>query len=107
MQEYIEIGPSPYEEDCAQVGNENYRKDASKEMVAYINQLNRTFIDAESKGITFKQKWFDHDFGAYGEVCMYWNTENEEADSYVYEIEKRLPESWDKLAMEELGIAND
>ena len=59
--EYMEIGSSPYDELCAQLGFDNYRKDATKEMDAYINQLNRLFIEARNYGITFKQKWFNHD----------------------------------------------
>lgn len=103
VMEYIEIGSTPYDESCAQVGVENYREDAKKEMNAYINQLNRLFIDAESRGVKFKQKWFDHDFGAYGEVCMYWNPENEIADEYVYVIEADLPGNWDEEARKELA----
>ena len=102
VMEYIEIGPTPYDENCAQVGDDDYRKDAKKEMDVYINQLNRTFIDAKSKGIAFKQRWFDHDFGAYGEVCIYWNTENEIADEYAYVIERNLPSDWDEEAKKEL-----
>lgn len=107
VKEYIEIGPTPYNEDCAQVGFEDYRKDALKEMDTYINQLNRVFLDAESKGITFKQKWFDHDFGAYGEVCIYWNPENPIANEYVYIIESDLPGNWDEKAKIELKGEND
>jgi hypothetical protein len=102
VMEYIQIGPTPYDENCAQVGDDDYRKDAKKEMDVYINQLNRTFIDAKSKGIAFKQRWFDHDFGAYGEVCIYWNTENPVADEYAYVIERNLPSDWDEEAKKEL-----
>jgi hypothetical protein len=35
---------------------------------------------------------------------MYWNTDDEEADSYVYEIERNLPASWDRMAKQELGL---
>ena len=104
---YMEIGPTPYNEKCAQVGFEDYRKDALKEMDAYINQLNRVFTDAESKGITFKQKWFDHDFGAYGEVCVYWSPEDSIANEYVYIIESSLPGNWDEKAITELKGEND
>jgi hypothetical protein len=107
MREYMEIGSTPYDEPCAQVGSDDYKNRAEKEMDTYISLLERLFPEALSKNINFKKKWFQHDFGTYGEVCMYWNTENEESDSYVYEIEKRLPESWDKVAMEELGVLND
>jgi hypothetical protein len=74
------------------------------EMTAYINQLNRIFSDAESKGIDFKIKKFHHDFGTYGEVCMYWNTDNEVADQYVYIIESNLPATWDREALQELNL---
>ena len=105
--EYMEIGSSPYDELCAQLGFDNYRKDATKEMDAYINQLNRLFIEAKNYGITFKQKWFNHDFGTYGEVCMSWNPENEIANTYVYEIESNLPSNWDEEAKKELGETNE
>lgn len=107
VMEYMEIGSSPYDELCAQLGFDNYRKDATKEMDAYINQLNRLFIEARNYGITFKQKWFNHDFGTYGEVCMYWNPENEIANTYVYEIESNLPSNWDEEAKKELGETNE
>ena len=103
VMEYMEIGATPYDEDCAQVGSENYRKDAMKEMDAYINQLNRSFVLARTYGIAFKQKWFNHDFGSYGEVCIYWNNENEDADIHAYEIERNLPGKWDEEAKKELA----
>jgi hypothetical protein len=104
MKEYMEIGPTPYDESCAQVGSADYMNKASKELDAYLNQLNRIFSDAQSKGIMFKEKWFNHDFGSYGEICMYWNTDNEVADVYAYEIERSLPSNWDEEAKKELGI---
>lgn len=104
MKEYMVAGPTPYDEDCAQVGTVDYSEKANKEMKAYINQLNRLFPDAESKGIDFKIKWFHHDFGSYGEVCMFWNTDDEIADEYVYIIESDLPAIWDREALQELNI---
>ena len=105
--EYIEIGPTPNEEDCAQVGTDNFSEIAQEEMDAYINQLNRMFPEAIEKGIRFKAKWFPHDFGRYGEVCMFWNTDNLEADEYVYFIDKNTPSRWDEEALKELGKKND
>jgi hypothetical protein len=102
--ERIEIGSTPYDEDCAQVGSVNYSSNANKEMKAYINQLNRMFPDAESKGVNFKVKWFNHDFGTYGEVCIVWNTDNAIADEYAYVVDADIPGSWDDEARKELGI---
>jgi hypothetical protein len=102
--EYMEFGASPYDEDCAQVGTVDYSTKANKEMKAYINQLNRMFPEAESMGIRFKIKWFNHDFGSYGEVCGYWNIDDETADGYIYVIERNLPATWDREALQELNI---
>lgn len=102
--ERIEISSTPYDEDCAQVGTVDYREKATKEMKAYINQLNRRFPDAESKGIDFKIKWFNHDFGSYGEVCIVWNTDDPIADEYAYVIDSDIPSNWDDEARKELGI---
>ena len=104
MKEYMEIGPVPYDENCAQVGAEDYIEKSSAEISAYLNQLNRKFPEAESKGIDFKKKRFDHDFGSYYEVCIYWNTDDEVADQYVYIIEANLPNVWDREALQELNL---
>ena len=102
MKEYMSLGSSPCGEDCAQVGSPNYSTVALYEMEIYKKQLNRNFPEAESKGCRFKIKWNSHDFGTYGEVNVYWNTDNEVADEYVYEIEKNLPEYWDDESIKEL-----
>ena len=104
--EYIELGSSPYEENCVQVGEANYHEKMRKELAAYVNQLNRMFNQFDNHAIMFKSKWFNHDFGSYGEVCVYWNTSDEEADTYVYEIERSLPAYWDEEAKKELGLEN-
>jgi hypothetical protein len=104
MKDYLVLGPVPYDEDCAQVGAEDYIEKSSLEILAYLNQLNRKFPEAESKGIDFKKKRFDHDFGSYYEVCAYWNVNDEVSDEYVYIIEASLPDVWDEEAKKELGI---
>ena len=44
------VNSTPYEEKCAQVGEDNYRRKAMVECVAYINQLHRLFPEAKSHG---------------------------------------------------------
>lgn len=104
MMEYIELGPTPPEEDCAQLGSDDFTKRAKKEMTAYVNQLNREFPDAESKGIHFSIKWFNHDFGRYGEVVANWDTDDEIANEYVYVIDSSIPTNWDREALQELNL---
>ena len=69
MKDYINIGPVPCEEDCAQVGQENYREQAIKECERFIELLRKTFGD-EPPGARLAIKWFDHDFGSYCEVGL-------------------------------------
>lgn len=105
--EYIELGPTPCEEDCAQLGTEDFRKRATKEMHAYVNQLYRQFADAYENGVTFKIKWFNHDFGTYGEVCAFWDMDDRKATEYVYSVEGKLPSNWDDEAIKELENGNE
>lgn len=49
MSEYIVIGSSPAEETCAQVGQDNYRKQAMLELNAFKRQIVRT-VGAPPKG---------------------------------------------------------
>lgn len=107
MREYYELGPTPCDESCAQVGEPDYHEKAKKEMTAYVNLLNREFPQARDKGILFVVKWFAHDFGRYGEVVAGFSDEDSEAVSYVFDvIDKNLPSYWDNEARKELGISN-
>lgn len=101
--EYIELGPTPTHEECAQVGTPEFEIQAPKEMKAYMSQLKRQFPEVEkSKTLSFSIKWFPHDFGTYGEVVINYLPQSEEED-IVYKIERELPLYWDTEAREELG----
>ena len=104
MNDHLEIGPSPYGENCAQVGDENFRLRASDEMNVYINQLNRMFgnLIKDNRSIYFSKKWFPHDFGTYGEVVI--NFDDEKDYDVIYEIERNLPEYWDDEAKKQLDL---
>lgn len=99
MREYLELGPVPYEEDCAQVGAGNYHEKARKECTAYKHQLERLF----PKG-TFTIKSNPHDFGSYYEVCIVYNDNDESSSDYAFNVESNLPSNWDEKAKKELGI---
>lgn len=99
MIDYFEIGPTPCNEDCAQVGTDNYRTMANIEMDAYVDQLYRIFGEKiEGSMITFAKKWFPHDFGTYGEVVIKYDDADPNSH-LVYEIERELPDQWDNEAI--------
>ncbi len=108
MYEYMEIGPVPADENCAQLGTDDYRENASKEMNAYINQLERVFSEHIANGeVFFRKKWFAHDFGSYGEVVVCYNPDNTNSCNAAFEIEGNLPSNWDDEAIKELEMSND
>lgn len=111
MNEYIFIGSVPYDEECAQVGADNYAEQSRKESKAYVEQLWR--ILKEKRGIEKPVEGFDivvkneyHDFGTYKEVAVKFDYDNDEAVKLAYEVEGELtPANWDEVAKQQLGLA--
>lgn len=100
--DYIEIGSSPCDEDCAQLGSDNYYNKAQKECKAFIKQLRRVFGD-EPAGARLRIKSNEHDFGTYYEVvCQYDDSDNNEAFAYAINCENNTPQKWDEEALKEL-----
>lgn len=105
--DHIEIGPTPTEEPCQQVGMPSYDgKIAKLECNAFKHQLERMFPDGEF-GVTRNP----HDFGTYYEVvAFFWNDGVEYPEDSVefkttkaaYDAEKYCPEYWDSEAKREL-----
>ena len=94
MQNYFCIGPSPCEENCAQVGEPGYREKALAECARFI-QLLREKFGPEPEGAQLSVKWFEHDFGAYCEVVCYFTTESEESVEYAQRCEDHAPATWE------------
>ena len=94
MQNYFCLGPSPAEEDCAQIGEPGYRTKAIGECTRYIELLRRK-IGPEPEGARLDIKWFAHDFGQYCEVVCYFDTEDETAVAYAQRCEDDAPATWD------------
>lgn len=103
MMDYLNIGPVPWGEDCAQVGSEDYDQRSRRECVVFLNQI-RVAV-AEPPGAALVIKSFPHDFGSYREVCCRYSDDNEAAQDYAFNCEghKGL-ESWDDQARQELGL---
>ena len=101
--DYMEIGASPSDEDCAQLGSDNYDKLSRIELNAYVHQLERMFPYVKnSDSLKFAAKRFNHDFGTYAEVVIYFDTANDFEYNCAIDIEHNLPMNWDKEAREEI-----
>lgn len=104
--DYIELGPTPCDENCVQVGEDNYRERAKRETTVFVDQLNREFSSWVEDGlIKFGIKWFSHDFGSYCEAVVYYNDDDEASRAIAIVVENNTPFKWDDKAIEELEIA--
>ena len=103
MRDYIAIGSSPVDEDCAQVGSTeyDYYERAKRECTAFIHQLRRQFGE-EPPSARLSVKSFSHDFGTYYEVVCYYDDEDEESMDYAFKLEAETPNEWDEKAKLEL-----
>ena len=105
MKDHLYIGSVPCSEECAQIGCDNYFKLSQIEGVVFIEQLIRTF-GALPLDTFFKNKRNHHDFGAYYEVVVFFESENKASINYAYKVEGNMPEDWDAIAhmrLKELG----
>lgn len=96
MRDFINIGSSPCEEDCAQVGTPNYYERARKECDRF-RELIRSCCGNEPEGSSARLivKSFPHDFGSYWEVCCSFDDEDRVGMSYAYHVEGNSPATWD------------
>lgn len=93
--EKIYIGSSPYEEDCAQVGQPDFHTKSKAELQAFKDQLQRLFPAPE--GACYQVVWSNHDYGRYGEVCAVFDPSNEEHTDWAYIAEDGCA-TWDDEA---------
>lgn len=94
MQDYLSIGSVPSGEDCAQVGEEDYHVKAITECRRFLDLIKRT-VGEPPEGAKLGIKGFEHDFGTYYEVVVYYDVDDEAATSYAYKVESEAPQNWD------------
>lgn len=98
MKDYLVIGSAPYDEDCVQVGSENYAKNARLELNLYIEAL-RKHCGTEPEGATLAIKSFPHDFGTYSEVVCHYDDSLPDSEAYAYKCEGEGPATWAECGM--------
>lgn len=92
---YWALGPVPTDEDCVSVDpNTDYLPAMTEECRRYRDMLRAMHPDAPA-GVTFGVKTFQHEFGQYKEVVVYYDDDNEEQCRYVFYVEDTLPTTWE------------
>lgn len=94
MSDYLNLGPVPSEEPCAQVGDPGYELKARGECKRFIELLRRKF-GPEPAGGKLKVKGFEHDFGRYFEVIVVYR--DQESFDYALTLEEEAPARWDEV----------
>jgi hypothetical protein len=99
MKDYIEIGSSPCDEDCAQVGEADYERKARTDCTLYIGAI-RKKLGKEPQGARLAIKKFAHDFGTYMEVVCHYDDNFQKAEEYAFKCESEAPTTWKEVGME-------
>ena len=104
MFDRIEIGPTPSDESCAQLGSDRYGRVWRAECKAYINQIRRVCgEEPDSAALVITSN--PHDFGTYHEIAVKYDIENAEALKYALKVEGASIPEWDDAARAELLAA--
>lgn len=93
MENYFTLGPTPRDEPCACVGEDDYAPRAKKECRRFIALLRKKF-GPEPEAARLSVKWFPHDFGDYCEVAIYFDEDIPESAEYARHCEDNLPATW-------------
>lgn len=105
--DYIELDLVPCNEECAQIGCENFECLSRAEARAYINQLTRKYGEPPAT-VSYSIEACSHDFGIYYEVRIDYCEESEADLNYVFGKDDKDgaecgDDDWDDEAVRELG----
>lgn len=100
---YIEIGPVPGEENCAQVGSSDYTEASLRECEVFRRMLTRLFPVPPGLPVAYVGRTHPHDFGNYREVSIRYDDSDSQAVEFAYEVERSAPGEWDAIARYELA----
>jgi len=98
MKDFLYIGSSPNDEDCAQVGEPGYYAQGGAECIGLIVAL-RKKLGKEPEGARLFIKRQEHDFGAYLEVCCEFIIGHKESTEYAFKCESDCPSTWAEVGM--------
>lgn len=109
MIEKMTLGSTPVDEDCAQVGVENYTVIAHAECSLFKDQLIRAYHDhfqsALPTGLRLRIKGAEHEYGTYYEVTALFESDDEPALKAAIWLENNLPSKWDAKSLESFNTS--
>lgn len=108
MKQQIELGSSPSDEPCFQVGDEDYEHNARMECGVYVDLIRRCYRAAHGdndlpKGLKLRIKGNSHDFGTYYEVIATFFDDDAAAVTAAFWLDENAPRTWDEESRARLG----
>lgn len=102
----IEIGATPCNEPCAQVGEPDYANTAKIECHRFLRQMQRQFPIPKSlsEEISYVVKRQPYEDGFYFEVAIKFNRDSPKAQAFALAVERESPAHWDAIAQTEIAI---
>ena len=85
MRDFLNIGPAPHDEPCAQLGSPNYSHQARLECGRFAEQIRRHYPEPDGAYIAVKS--FPHDFGYYYECVAVFDDRDDEGMEWAYRVE--------------------
>jgi hypothetical protein len=95
VSDYLEYGPTPYEENPEEVGTATYDPIKARAECKRTIALLRQIFGPEPEGARLRKGSNPHDFGTYYDVRCHYNANSAEAVAYAYAIESDFPDTWD------------
>lgn len=107
MRDYLNIGCTPSDEPCAQVGQGNYQKQSMIEVRVFAHQCQRVLAaNFPEVLVNVAGKSFPHDFGTYREVVVYYDDDDQKQVEQAFFLESVDLSNWDEEALQELTSYN-
>lgn len=99
----IFVGECPTEEECAQVGADNYRTQSILEITTFIRQIRRQF-GVEPPNSALRRTSNLHDFGTYYELEYFYDQEDPHHQEYAHILDANTPTHWDQQSCTDLNL---
>ncbi|MCK6435227.1 MAG: hypothetical protein L6Q68_19665 [Aquabacterium sp.] len=100
--EEITLGSTPCDEPCTGVSQNDYERPMRDECTVHRRMLERLAPPPPASSGALGIKRFGHEFGAYLEVVANFDSSDEAATDWAYDLESNSPTKWDAIALYEL-----
>jgi len=97
MRDHLHVGPTPAEEECANIAEPRGDVANRAECIAYRHALERFYGEPPNEA-RFGIKSQLHEFGSYREVVIYYNPDDELEAAYAFNVEAGLG-TWAEAGM--------